>query len=325
MKSLVTLSLLLGSLSACSSNDPETPGATAGTGAGGSAASTAGSNTGGGNGSAAGSGGDDLHGTLVISLAAPSEENEGHTSIIGRFFDGPTPNAQPLKLANEQGDCQLLVPDLPFCAEPCSPDVCTADDVCSPYPSPRSVGQLSVTGLAMPLTLDPATTMVVYQGPSLPNPPCVEGDEITASSASFELTANCITQLELTGPDPIPVMAGQAVNVSWLPPEDPEGSRIRIGLDISHHGGKKGEIACDVPDTGELVIPESLVTQLVELGLAGYPTINVNRVSVGQAGSNVSLIVSSDVTRPVDTGVMSCQEDSECPDGQICKPVGICG
>jgi hypothetical protein len=82
-----------------------------------------------------------------------------------------------------------------------------------------------------------------------------------------------------------------------------------------------------VPDTGSFEIPEPLVTKLVGLGLAGYPTIKVNRVAVGVDASNpeVSLLLSSSLTRAVDTGVISYQDDVECPDGQTCQLGGYCG
>ncbi len=304
----------------------------------GDADAVAGSSTSGGNAAASGaasSGGsagsagatNDVRGSLVVSLAAPVDDSPGYTTLIGRFFAGPTPDPAPLKLDTKLGDCELLVPVIPFCIEACSPGVCTADDKCTSYPAPLSVGALTVNGLGTELVLAPATSMVVYQSPSLPYPPCAEGTKVTASASGFALEADCVAPLTLTGPDPIPVKAGASVQVDWERPSVAGSSRIRIGLDLSHHGGKKGQIDCEVPDTGSFEIPEALVTKLVGLGLAGYPTINVNRVSVGVDASNpeVSLLLSSSLTRAVDTGVFSCQDDVECPAGQTCQIGGTCG
>jgi len=100
-----------------------------------------------------------------------------------------------------------------------------------------------------------------------------------------------------------------------------------VKLDVSHHGGSKGEIDCDVADTGELEVAASLVTELLGLGLAGFPTINLNRVAEGAdaANPNVTLVLSSDVTRAVDTGVVSCLDDNACAKGETCQKNGICG
>ena len=337
MKSLVKLPnaallvfplCLVASLGAgCSSSTP-TDTATAG---------AAGTSTGGGgtssmSGGNANSGGssvvpaEEVHGGVNVDLKPATEDGDGYTTLIARFFDGPTPEALPLELDTEQGECELLVPLFPFCSEPCAPDACTADDVCTPYPKPLNAGTLAVEGLGEALMLQPASAMHVYQSPSLPNPTCTEGEPVTATVAGLTLQAQCIAQLELTGPDPIPVMTGQAVQVSWVPAGAGD-SKIRIGLDIAHHGGKKGEIDCEVPDTGSFEIPEPLVTKLVGLGLAGFPTISVTRVSVGADASqaNVELTLASNVQRAVDTGVVSCQEKSQCAADQDCLETKICG
>jgi hypothetical protein len=263
---------------------------------------------------------------VIVQLRPASEDGDGYTTLIGRFFDGPTPDALPLELDSEEAECQLLVPVFPFCSEPCAPDACTADDVCTPYPEALGAGTLTIEGLGDALMLQPASALQVYQSPSLPNPACAAGDPVTASVPGLSLEAPCIGQLELMGPDPIPVQSGAEVELSWAPPTT-TGSKIRIVLDIAHHGGKKGEIDCEVADTGSFAIPEPLVTKLVALGLAGYPTISVTRVSVGTESSqpNVELVLSSNVIRAVDTGVASCQEASQCPADQDCLDTHVCG
>jgi hypothetical protein len=281
----------------------------------------------GGNDATSGAGGSAvLRGSVVVSMVAASAENEGYSAVLARFFDGPTPPTIPLELDTEQGDCKLLVPSNPFCETPCTPDVCTADDVCTKYPSPVAVGSLTLEGLGETLHLEPSTSMSIYQSPSLPYPPCSDGGAITASAAGFALEAECIAPLELSGADPIPVMSGEPVHVTWVAAPAGASSRIRIGLDLAHHGGKKGEIDCEVPDTGSFDIPEALVSKLVGLGLAGYPTISVSRVSVGadKALSDVVLLVSESQHRAVDTGVDSCQEDVECTAPKVCGPTRTC-
>jgi hypothetical protein len=123
------------------------------------------------------------------------------------------------------------------------------------------------------------------------------------------------------------VQAKQAVHLTWEAAAEGATSRIRIKLDVSHHGGSKGEIDCEVPDNGAFDIPEPLVTELLGLGLAGFPTINLNRIAVGTDANNphLSIALSSDITRAVDTGVVSCLDASSCPDGQMCLDGGTCG
>jgi Cys-rich repeat protein len=116
------------------------------------------------------------------------------------------------------------------------------------------------------------------------------------------------------------VKRGEPMPLTWNAPTMPDLARVQIRLDISHHGGKKGEIDCDAPDNGAFEIPASLVTDLVDLGLAGFPTVQVAReiASSSEAEPKIALLVSSPVEREVDTGVHSCTMDMDCPAGQHC-------
>lgn len=267
-----------------------------------------------------------LHGGVVVTLQQPAD-GDGYTTAIGRFFDGAQPKILSLAARSEQTGCTLYVPHAPFCSHPCAPAVCTADDVCTEYPAPRGVGTLTVKGIGTPLELQPSSSMIVYQSPSLAYPPCAPGAPVTASASGVSLSADCIAPLKLMGPDPIPIVKDVPLRLSWLPAASGARSRVRVKLDVSHHGGSKGEIDCEVADTGELEIAASLITELLGLGLAGFPTINVNRVVVGTdaANPNVTLVISSDLTRAVDTGVVSCLDDDACSNGQTCQLGGVCG
>ena len=116
---------------------------------------------------------------------------------------------------------------------------------------------------------------------------------------------------------------GQPLQLTWTPAGQPALGRIELKLDISHHGGARGKIECDVPDTGSLEIPASQVSGLLALGVAGYPTIVVTRASTATAAVSagvISLRILSPVERAVDIeGLSSCTKDAECPTGQTCQ------
>ena len=267
--------------------------------------------------------------TVKLIQANPATGASAYTSLLGKFQDGPQPPPVPLELDREDGDCKLLVPSLPSCIPSCpSSALCTADDVCTPFPNAVSVGTINVDGLGDgPFSMEPLTSAFAYQAPmTLPNPPCTEGAEVRAEADSLSLASTCVAQLELTLDANPAVRAGEALPVSWVPAGVPDISRVHLVLDVAHHGGKKGEIVCDVADTGSFEIPEPLVTHLVGLGLAGYPTIGVKRIttvtSTEQPG--LSLVMASPLERAVDTGVTSCVESTECPDGQTCTEARLC-
>jgi hypothetical protein len=267
-----------------------------------------------------------LFGTIAVDLIT-----DDHTAFLGAFFDGPRPDATPMDVAQMQGDCRLVVPRAISCEGGCAAGSTCTGNVCERNPKQVSVGVLHVHGLGGgDLELEPSPPSAPsYQAvPTLPYPSCGEGDDVTASADSFTTAAKCVGALELESAAPIPVVSGQAMHLAWKAPARAGISRIEIELEISHHGGYKGQIECDVADTGAFDVPANLVTALVALGRAGYPTVKVARTSKATAPTQpgVALVVASRVEVDVDTGVVSCGADSSppCPDGETCQPDYTC-
>jgi hypothetical protein len=321
---LVTVSgaLLLG----CSSS----PGAGAG-GAGGSAGA------GGGSGGTTGSP-DIVVGGFAVQLKAadPTINAPAYTAVAGRVADGPRPNTVIMKVVEEAGGCRLRTPRVPFCNTACgSESVCGDDDKCLPYPKAQNLGLVRVKGLgAGEFSMEPINGN--YQPSAsvmLPNPPCPEGAPIELQTAggaypSFTLKAKGITALAVAGSGAIPLTSDQPLKLQWTAPGDASFSRVLVRVDISHHGGLKGEIECDVPDTGTLEIPGTMVGKLIALGTAGFPTVYLTRASTGYAviqPGRVTLEVSSSVERPLEIdGIVSCNDTVDCPAGKICQADRTC-
>lgn len=270
-------------------------------------------------------GGGTLAGGVDVRLASADDAagKPAFTSVLGKFFDGPPVPALPLTLELEQDGCQLLAVAHPLCDPRCRDAVCTADDVCTPHPTAQDVGTLHVRGLGDELVLDAIGSSPSYMpATSPPFPPCAEGAKVQAETDGVALEGDCIAPLALTvGDDPLPLMEGSSSSLTWEPPGIEGISRIEIVVDISHHGGAKGEIQCDVPDTGSFEIAQPLVDGLIALGVAGFPTVTVSRVSTAVDASHpdVSLRIHAPVEHPLDTGVPSCTQDSECPAGMTCN------
>jgi hypothetical protein len=227
----------------------------------------------------------------------------------------------PITLEDTEADCELWVPTHPFCDPPCSGGSCTEDGVCTPFAVAQDLGEITVKGLGEDFALSPVGSSATYQPvASLPYPPCDEGAGVSVAADGFELQALCIAPLIVPDSDPIEVLKDQPVELRWEPPDMQDVSRMHIALDISHHGGAKGEILCDVPDTGSYDIPAGLVTQLIALGVAGFPDVVLDRVSIAAApeAPNVTLRLSASVQRLVDTGIPSCTTTADCPDDLEC-------
>jgi hypothetical protein len=315
---------LLAASSGCAAS-PESPATGSSAGSGGSGGSS-------GSGGSGNAGSDALVGGITARLieANAATGASAYTSLLGKFQDGPQPPPIPLELSRREGDCSLLVPSLPSCIPACpSSALCTADDVCTPFPNAVSVGTIQVEGLgAAPFSMEARTSAFAYQPPAtLPNPPCDEGADVRATTDSLTLESTCIAQLELTLDATPEVRAGEGLRMSWAAAGIPDISRVHLVLDVAHHGGKKGEIVCDVPDTGSFEIPESLVTELVSLGLAGFPTIVVTRLAgaLGTVESDVAFTIASPIERHLNTGGTSCTDDTECPMGTTGRVELTCG
>ncbi|MFO0631562.1 MAG: hypothetical protein U0168_01790 [Nannocystaceae bacterium] len=272
-----------------------------------------------------------LVGSFQLQLAEPDDDG-GTTTMIGKVYDGPTPATLVWEVASETGDCRLSKPRVPFCSTPCGGSAaCVEDEVCQPYPTARSAGTVTVTGVATGEGDTQFTMMPIaenYQPTvALAYPAFAEGDAIGLSAegdetAPFEIAGVGIAQLQLDG-DAFPLDAASDLVLTWTAAQAGAASSVHVKLDISHHGGTKGMIECDVDDVGTVTIPAALVSELLDLGVAGFPTVIVTRSTVGSTtipAGRIDLVVSSSIERTVTVaGVTSCTEDAECPDGQTCQ------
>lgn len=283
---------------------------------------------------------DVLVGTFQVNLVAPSGGSAGHTSVVGKVSDGPTPAQLQWTPGTSLGVCRLLKPRVPFCNQTCSGgQVCVADDKCQGYPKAQSVGSVRVSGLmtaagATEFTMNPIAGN--YQPPAgvtLPYPAFTESAKLRFEASGgaykpFVLESSGIPPLELKS-TMITIAPGQAVPLQWTAPGAGSSSQIHVKLDISHHGGSKGMLECDAPDTGSLELPAALVTELYNLGTAGFPTVLITRSaptgSAVIAPGRVDLSIVSTVEREVQVqGVVSCNDSAQCPRGQTCQPDLTC-
>jgi hypothetical protein len=273
-------------------------------------------------------------GTFTVNLVRAGDASAmipaaaAFTAVIGKVYDGASPEPVHWKLVEEANGCQLLIPEVPFCSVNCGGSAaCVATERCMSYPKALDLGLVHVKGLG-PREFDMEAIGGSYQPAGdvkLPYPPAPEGAPVEVSAAAgplgaLRLETRAIAPVEGTGP--VHPIAGQPLHVAWSAPGNPTLGRIEIKLDLSHHGGTKGNIACNVPDTGALDISASQITKLLGLGVSGFATILVTRASTGTTTTTlgrVLLRVVSSVEREVQIdGVSSCTSDGDCPPGRTC-------
>jgi len=281
-----------------------------------------------------------LAGTFQVKLVEPvpamngNPETPGYTSVLGKVYDGPAPSQIIWEESLKEGDCHVVTPRVPFCSTPCGGSaVCVEDETCKPYPTAHSAGTVTARGIkteagATEFAMKPVAN--AYQAPAgtkLVYPGFAEGDDISMQAAgdfysAFTVKSSGIPPLEFLS-DTVTLTAGQAVTLTWTGATKVGNSKVHVKLDISHHGGTKGMLECDTDDDGSLDLPAALVQKLLDLGVAGYPTIIVTRFSTGSttiAEGRVDLVVSSDVERAITIpGLTSCLADTDCPPNQTCQ------
>lgn len=278
-------------------------------------------------------GGKSAYGGFQVNLIAPSILSQGYTSVLGKFFDGVSPSPVGWREAGASGSCKVYTPSTPFCPASCGSEAaCVKDGVCQDYADPISVGQVTVTGLTTRSGAKTFSMNIIsnnYQPASdviVAFPPFAEGDAVTFSASgdtaasAFTVSAKGIPPLTVLN-DTITLEDGKPVLLRWTPPAQPSNSRISVDMDISHHGGSRGMIECEGPDTGEMEIDGGLVDQLKALGISGFPKLEIARKATGvNPEFEVELVLESRVVKYLTIpGIISCGDDPDCPDGQTCQ------
>lgn len=283
----------------------------------------------------------DSYGTFVISVIPLTSFGGGHTNVSGNVYDGPVANLTTYKDKQKAGDCALKATQNVQCIPSCgSGSLCVDVNKCQVEPDAIGVGTVTLTGLkaaaggTATVHMDPTSaTILNYQLPAEPKlafPPSGEGDLVTlkaagsADAAPFSISAKGIAPLAV--PEDTLVLAdGKPLNLRWTKAEV-AGSRVLVDVNITNHGAHAGKISCETDDDGSLEVAASLVDGLKALGVSGFPTVDLTRISRGtSAETGVELSIESKVTRELSIpGVISCGANEDCPNGKICSELFVC-
>lgn len=267
-------------------------------------------------------------GTLGLRLS------DGKTLLSGAILDSVNPEAVFEVVASEDA-CDLLAPRDLFCSECSSGETCAGEEICIPKPTKQSAGTLTITGLAVGLETEPNGITGEYTSTVSEPYPAFEPGAALGLSASgdffepFTLAAWGIPAME-TSQTTIAVEREAPVALTWDTENvDPDKSEVFVDFSVNVHGTTTGWIECTVPDTGSFAIPAGLVTQLIELGLSGFPRMKLVRRSIDSTtlstGDCVEFEVSSSASIELEIeGLTSCNDTTPCPSGQSCTAEQTC-
>jgi hypothetical protein len=216
---------------------------------------------------------------------APTATVQGYAQLIGAVRDKVDPG-KVWQAALTEGDCRLMVG--PTCTTSCAlPSVCDGA-TCVPGPTTKTVGTVTVTGLDAALSATPNSQKSYYAPvPAGSFPPVAPGTPValTASGGDypgFSLLGGGFPLIESPSKE-LPLEMGRPFTVTWTPPPAPAVSRMVVKLDIAFHGGVDAQIQCDVPDSGSVTVPTSLVDALIARGIAGFPSAFLIRRTIDSA------------------------------------------
>ena len=308
----------------------------------GGSAGTSGASTGGTSSGGTSTGGASGGGSLAYAPCAFSERvggftlelGDGFTAVTGSIRDAVTPSDVP-ELVSQDGSCTLYAKRNLFCDPTCaSGTTCGNAMSCVPAPANQSVGAVSVSGLAVPLTMMPSAVNSYTNpaSPELPHPGFSEGASIVLSATGgayspFELEGRGVTELSLEG-EILTVVRGEALTVRWTAPGEANGQLVHLTLEFNRHGGTPSWLECDAPDTGSFDVPAGLLVTLLDLELSGWPTLSAVRRTVDStelSAGCVELRVASGVTVDVALpGIISCDTENPCLPPQECQANLLC-
>ncbi|MCK6592025.1 MAG: hypothetical protein L6Q76_31115 [Polyangiaceae bacterium] len=245
-----------------------------------------------------------------------------YSVVSGEVLSGVVPSKILFEVGTE-GDCTLWQRKNPFCDPPCKPgDTCDQSGACVPYPMPKSVGAVSVSGLAKAVEMAPMS----YYDTNMPHPAFAPGAAITLKAAGGDYPGFTLYG-EGFAPIAIPnetwtITKGQPLTITWTPDSSAPHATVRVRLNIDQHGNSPVELVCDVKDMGTVTIPASLIDQLVGFGVTGFPSGHVSRHTLDSTNVGPGCVrfeVFSHVLGDLQVaGHIPCDAATPCPMGMTC-------
>lgn len=256
-----------------------------------------------------------------------------YSVVAGEVLDGVVPS-KILTQVGKEGDCTLWQRKNPFCNPACNADqTCSQDGTCIPYPLPKSVGDVSVTGLQKAVLMTPTMPPSTYFDTSLPHPAFSPGAAITLKATGgdypgFTMYGQGFAPIEIPAMTWL-IKKDQPLAITWTPDNSAPNATIRVRLNVDQHGLSPVELVCELKDTGSAEIPASLLTQLVGFGVTGFPNGHLIRHtldSVKVGPGCVRFEVFSHVLGVLEVADhIPCDATHPCPMGKTCDvPKGTC-
>ena len=275
--------------------------------------------------------------TVPIAGSCPMETDQGGitfaaeadgSSIDGAVADGVVPTAVLEELITD-GDCRVLRRGNPYCDPGCDPGTtCDFDGTCVAYPANQDLGTVSVTGLVQPVSMDAVFPGNTYYDTTLPTTACTPGDVLTLSMPGgtygpAEMHGICPEPYDMTDVTWV-VDPSADLTITWpAPTTSVVRTEVAVSISIDQHGVTPSVVQCSFEDDGEGTVSAAILTELVSVGVTGFPAGTIARRTVDSAAAGSGCMewtTTAPRTVAVDVvGYTPCVSEVDCPDGQSCN------
>jgi hypothetical protein len=191
----------------------------------------------------------------------------------GSIADVPFPHGVEEKM--REGECAFY--GASFCDPACEGNTLCSDGECSPFPTNKNAGTVTIGGTDPPLELDPQPGDGYYTTENYPDL-YQPGDVLTLAGGgdgtdapAFEATALGVPVLEL----PTTMFTAtehEDMVVEWDTAADsPDSAAVVLHMDSDHHGAP-GYIECWAADDGDVTVAADLIDAIIAAGESGIGT-----------------------------------------------------
>jgi hypothetical protein len=249
---------------------------------------------------------------------------EFYASVAGHVTNGVVP-LEILQAKEQVGDCVLMRKENPFCDPPCGAgQLCNHDGTCLDYPENQPLGTVTVDGLLTDVTMEPSITNA-YAETDVPFPMFENNSKVTLKASggdvdAFTLHGYGVEELAVDATI-LTLVKGEDLTVTWTASEGKGNLYMRLNVD--QHGNSPVTMICDVADTGEAVLPGSILKILLEYGVSGFATFDIYRRTIDSTWMDDRCVelrtFSFTAGKVIVDGHVPCFSDADCPDGETCK------
>ena len=252
-----------------------------------------------------------------------------YSSVQGSVANGVLPGSIKTMELEEAG-CILWKTQNLFCDPAClGEETCDFDGTCIPVPVDQNLGTVTVDGLNESISMEPREPGNNYFAADVTHPIF----DLNNREVQLTTTAGYLNEITLhgagsnaiePGADEWIIIPGEDLVVDWDAPPADARTAVVLTLAIDQHGSSPSSLECEFKDTGEGLVPATVVDALIGAGVSGFPSGSLTRGTVDSVQVEQGCIDFSVVShRPVEvsvSGYIPCSDAEPCPEGMTCNP-----